>query len=55
MSYDEAIKKAEEIISRLESAEALGMDEYKRSAKEAAELLQYCKSLLAEMHEDVTV
>ena len=50
LTYDEAIH-----IAHLEQAEALSMDEYKRSAKEAAELLQYCKSLLAEMHEDVAV
>lgn len=55
LTYDEAIQRAESIIAHLEQAEALSMDEYKRSAKEAVELLQYCKSLLAEMHEDVAV
>jgi hypothetical protein len=43
MSYDEKIKKAEEIIAGLEQAEALGMDEYKRRAAEAAALLKACK------------
>ena len=43
MSYDEAIKRAEEIIAQLEEAEALGMDEYKRLATEATALLQHCK------------
>ena len=49
MSYDEAIKRAEEIITQLEQAEALSMDEYKRLATEAAALLQHCKSQIEEM------
>lgn len=55
MSYDEKIKRAEEIIAQLEAAEALSLDEYKRLAAEATELLKQCKSLLAEMHEDMSV
>lgn len=55
LTYDEAIQRAESIIAHLEQAEALSMDAYKKSAKEAAELLKYCKSLLAEMNEDMTV
>ena len=43
MSYDEAIQKAEQIITQLEQAEAIGMDEYKRLAAEATALLKQCK------------
>ena len=43
MSFDEKIKQAESIILRLEQAEALGMDEYKRLASEATALLKQCK------------
>lgn len=43
MSYDEAIKRAEEIITQLEHAEALSMEEYKNKAAEATALLNYCK------------
>ena len=43
MSFDEKIKQAESIILRLEQAEALGMDEYKRLASEATTLLKQCK------------
>lgn len=43
MTYDEAIKRAETIIAQLEQADALGMDEYKRKAAEAAALLRQCK------------
>ena len=55
MNYDEAIQKAEAIIAQLESAEALSMEEYKKAAAEATALLKQCRSLLAEMHEHVTV
>ena len=44
MNYDQTIQKAEELIVRLEQAEALGMDEYKRLASEAASLLKQCKA-----------
>ena len=43
LSFDEKIKQAESIILRLEQAEALGMDEYKRLASEATTLLKQCK------------
>ena len=46
MEYDEAIKRAEAIIADLEQADALSMDEYKRKAAEAAELLKQCKASL---------
>ena len=55
MNYDETIKRAEAIITQLEQAEALSMDEYKNKAAEATLLLKQCKSLLTEMHKDVTV
>ena len=55
MEYDETIQKAEAIIARLEQAEALSMDEYKRLASEATALLKQCQSFLAKMHEDVAV
>ena len=44
---DETIKKAELIISELEKAEALSMDEYQRRASEASALLQQCKEELS--------
>ena len=46
MGYDDKIKKAEEIISELEKAEALSMDEYSRHASEASALLKECKDEL---------
>ena len=55
MTYDEAIRRAEDIIAQLESAEALSMDEYKKAAAEASALLKQCKSFLTEMDKDMTV
>lgn len=49
MTYDEAIQRAETIIAHLEQAEAISMDEYKRQAKEATELLQFCKTQIENM------
>ena len=46
MGYDDKIKKAEEIISELEKAEALSMDKYSRHASEASALLKECKDEL---------
>jgi exonuclease VII small subunit len=54
MSYDENIKRAEEIILRLEQAEALGMDEYKRLAAEATDLLKQCKAEISVLSKELT-
>lgn len=46
LSYDEAMARVEHIVQQLENAEALSMEEYKRLASEAANLLAYCKKEL---------
>ena len=46
MSYDEAIKRIEQIVKELEQSEALSMDTYQAKAKEAKELLAFCQSQL---------
>lgn len=43
MSYDEAIKRIEQIVKELEQSEALSMDTYQAKAKEAKELLAFCQ------------
>ena len=48
-NYDEALKKAEQIIARLEQAEAINLDEYKRLSAEATALLKQCKSEIERM------
>ncbi len=47
LTYDEAYKKAEEIVRQLENAPALSMDEYRRQAAEAERLLSFCRNCLA--------
>jgi exodeoxyribonuclease VII small subunit len=42
MTYDEAIKRIEQIVQELEQSEALSMDAYQEKAKEAKELLTFC-------------
>ena len=46
MSYDEAIKRVEQIVVELEQSEVLSMDVYQAKAKEAKELLDYCQTQL---------
>lgn len=48
MSYDEAIKRIEQIVSELEQSEALSMDTYQAKAKEAKELLTFCQEQLTD-------
>ena len=53
LTYDEAIRKAEAIITQLEQAEALSMDEYKNKAAEATQLLKHCKSQIEGLSKDL--
>ena len=48
MTYDEAIRRVEQIVNELEQSEALSMDAYKAKAIEASELLSFCQSQLTE-------
>jgi exonuclease VII small subunit len=43
MTYDEAIKRIEQIVGELEQSEALSMDVYQVKSKEAKELLLFCQ------------
>lgn len=48
MTYDEAIKRIEQIINELEQSDALSMEAYQTKAKEAKELLSFCNSQLVD-------
>ena len=48
MTYDEAIKRIEQIVGELEQSEALSMDVYQAKAKEAKELLLFCQKQLTD-------
>ena len=47
MSYDEAIKRVEQIVVELEQSEVLSMDANQTKAKEAKELLDFCQAQLS--------
>lgn len=48
MTYDDAIKRIEQIVDELEQSEALSMDAYQTKAKEAKELLSFCQKQLTD-------
>lgn len=48
MTYDEAIKRIEQIVQELEQSDALSMDAYQAKAKEANELLSFCQKQLTD-------
>lgn len=50
-SYDDAIKRIEQIVSELEQSEALSMDAYQAKAKEAKDLLVFCQKQLSDWEE----
>ena len=51
MTYDEAIKRIEQIVSELEQSDALSMDSYQAKAKEAKELLVFRQKQLTDWEE----
>lgn len=48
MTYDEAIRRVEQIVSEMEQSEALSMDAYQAKAREAKELLVFCQKQLTD-------
>ena len=46
MSYDEAIKRIEQLVSELEQSQAISMDAYLLKAKEAKDLIEFCQKEL---------
>ncbi|MCQ2335512.1 MAG: exodeoxyribonuclease VII small subunit [Paludibacteraceae bacterium] len=54
MNYDKALARLQEIVSRLEQPEALSVDEYKALAKEANELLTYCREQIMGIEKEIS-
>lgn len=52
-TYDQAIKRIEKIVTKLEQSEALSMESYQAKAKEAKELLTYCQQQLSDWEEQM--
>jgi exodeoxyribonuclease VII small subunit len=46
MSYDEAIKRIEQLVLELEESNAISMDDYLSKAKEVKELIVFCQKEL---------
>ncbi|MBQ6777445.1 MAG: exodeoxyribonuclease VII small subunit [Paludibacteraceae bacterium] len=55
MSYDEAVKRIEAIVRELEQAEALSLEDYRKKAAEAKQLLDLCEESLKKMSGDLLV
>jgi exodeoxyribonuclease VII small subunit len=53
MTYDEAIKRIEEIVQELEQSEALNMESYQAKATEAKKLLDFCQEQLTDWEKKV--
>lgn len=53
LTYDSAIERLNQITKQLESTTALTMEEYKALAKEAGELLTFCKAELTQFAEQL--
>ena len=53
MTYDEAISRLQTIVSSLESDQAISIDEYKKKALEAKELIDFCRKQLTQIEEEI--
>ena len=53
MTYDEALNRLQTIVSSLESHEAISIDEYKKKATEAKQLLDFCRKQLTQIEEEI--
>ena len=54
LTYDDAIKRVEQIVRELEQTEALSVATYKQKAQEAQQLLRFCESQLRDMEQALT-
>lgn len=54
MTYDEAIKRLEQIVQDMEEADAISMVTYKAKAEEAKQLLDFCHQQLSQIEGDIT-
>ena len=53
MTYDEALNRLQTIVSSLASNEAISIDEYKKKATEAKQLLDFCRKQLTQIEEEI--
>ena len=53
MTYDEALPKLQDIVKELEAEEAISIDDYKAKASEAKTLIDFCRSQLTSIEEEI--
>ena len=53
MTYDEALNRLQTIVSSLESNEAISIEEDKKKATEAKQLLDFCRKQLTQIEEEI--
>ncbi|MBR1928608.1 MAG: exodeoxyribonuclease VII small subunit [Paludibacteraceae bacterium] len=53
MTYDEAIKKLDNIVISLENDDNISMDDYKKKASEAKKLIDFCRKQLSELDNEL--
>lgn len=53
MTYDEAIKRLEDIVQSMQATEALSMEDYKNKAQEAKQLIQFCQKQLTTLETEL--
>ena len=53
MSYDQAMARLQEIVQQLENGQAISLDQYTKLAKEAKELIEYCRKQLTELDGEI--
>lgn len=54
-TYDQAIQRIEQIVTELEQSEALSMEIYQAKAKEAKELLTFCRQQLTDWEKKMDI
>lgn len=53
MSYDEALKRIDEIMREIEATQAMSMTEFKMKSAEAKQLIEFCRKELMNLEEDI--
>lgn len=54
LTYEQAMKRVEDIVRELEQTEALSVTTYRQKAEEAKQLLHFCEVQLREMETQLT-
>ena len=54
LTYEQAMKRVEDIVRELEQTEALSVTTYRQKAEEAKQLLRFCEAQLREMETQLT-